>query len=300
MIRAGGIFGSTREAFEMCNALMRQGHEATVYTDEGRDLGWLPNTLTWKHTREAVTDELDLLVWSDTPDDPYWDVFWNANAKLKAYCVMGFDPADAGDLFLTDRHDKLVRSVWAIADGSWQLPYLYKYTDNVGPAIGGVNVKMFRPVASETEFDVVWSGDPRPRKGGDVVKEALAGLKVGSYSKKRIPQDGLSHFICKAPIFVDGHNRGGHCNPVLEAMACGRAVVCTDTPCNSSFAIDGVNCMKVPVGDATAMRRAVDYLLTHPGYLVDLSQSAIKMAQSFDYDKIASRFRYAILERLPQ
>jgi hypothetical protein len=304
MIRAGGIFGSVREAVELGNAMMRLGHEFIMYTDEARDLGWLPNTLAWRHTNDAKTDDLDCLIWSDSPDDPYWQVFHESRAKLKGFCMMGFDPNDViwtfeKEQFLSPRHDELVKDFWILADGQWQLRYVSCFTDNYHTyGIGGVNTEMFRPVPADQKFDVIWSGDSRPRKGGDTVIKAIDGLSAGSYSKKKIKQQDMAAFICQAPIFVDGHNRGGFCNPVLEAMACARAVVCTETECNSNFCIPEINCLQVPVGDHVGMRQAIDRLMNDKHLREDLSIAALKMAQSMTYDKVADRLRFAILERL--
>ena len=43
LIRTGGIFGSVREVIENGNVLTDLGHDVTIYTDHGKDLGWLPN-----------------------------------------------------------------------------------------------------------------------------------------------------------------------------------------------------------------------------------------------------------------
>ena len=278
---------------------MRRGHSVTMYTDEGRDLMWLPNTLTWKHTKEAATDPLDVLIWSDTPDEPYWSTFNQSPASVKAYCMMGFGHNNLTDnIFLTKKHNQLARNFWMLCDGSWQLEHIAKFTDNLGPAIGGVNTKQFRPVDTQTKYDVMCSGDPRPRKGTDTIMEACSGLSVGTYFKKRIKQEDMAAAICQAPIFVDGHTRGGFCNPVLEAMACGRAVVCTDTPCNRDFAFDMINCIKVPESDPVAMRKAIDDLMADDNLREMLSAEALKTAQRFDYDVVVIPLEEAMLKRL--
>lgn len=298
MIRSGGIFGSVRECVEIGNALMRRGHSFTFYSDQGKDLGWLPNTLQWKLTEDAATDELDVLFWSDTPDDRYYNAFQASPAKLKSFCVMGFDPAQADEVFGSGRLGSIIKENFIIADGAWQLPYLRKYTDNLGPAVGGINLKQFGPREVLMDLEAVWSGDMRDRKGGIAVMKALKGIVHDGYSKKRITQHDLAAFICRAPIFVDGHKRGGHCNPVLEAMACGRAVVCTDTPCNSDFAKDNYNCIRVPVDDHVAMRNAIDALIADPMLRQRLSDNAILTAQDFDYDRVVVPLEAAIMERL--
>lgn len=298
MIRGGGVFGSVREALETGNALTRRGHEFFYFCEEGKDTGWLPNTANWRHIEDVATTELDCLFWTDTPDDRYYEAFKASPAKVKSFCVMGFDPDQCGDKFFSDRHHEIITNYWVTCDGAWQMKHLRRYTDNLGPAIGGINLKQFRPVETKQEFDVIWSGDHRERKGGVQVMAAIKGLNAGTYAKKGIRQEDLAEFICRAPIFVDGHKRGGWCNPVLEAMACGRAVVCTDTHCNSDFAEDMTNCIKVPVGDAQAMREAIGALSWTDGPLSMIQDGAIETAARYDYDKVVIPLEAAIRDRL--
>lgn len=303
LIRVGGIFGSVREAIEVGNALMRLGHTFTMYTDEGRDLGWLPNTLTWRHTRDLIADRHDVLFWSDTPDDPYWEVFQWSQATIKAYCFMGFNPQDALKIqeitgkFISPRHHQLITDgTWILYDGAWQGDHL-PVADH-GPAIGGINLDQFGPRDVPITADIVWSGDPRPRKGGDLIREALqgSGYTVATYFKKRIPQDQLAAFICSAPIFIDGHHRGGWCNPVMEAMACGSAIVCTDTPCNSDFTRHNENCLLV--NNAAEMRAAIDQLMIDPQLRDRLGTAAMATAREHTYDIVAARLHTAITKRV--
>ncbi len=296
LIRVGGIFGSVRESVEIGNALMRIGHKFTMYTDDGKDLGWLPNTLGWKHTNDLKTDKLDVLVWSDSPDDPYFDIFKKADAKVKSFCVMGFSPEACTDVFLGPRHHELVKNYWTLCDGPWQIEYISKYTDNCGEAMGGVNTAMFRPIDTPQVHSVIWSGDPRERKGGDMVRDAIWGLNANHYSKKRIAQKDLAEFICRAPIFADGHKRGGWANPVLEAMACGRAVVCTDTECNSDFAVHEFNCLKA--NTAKDMREAIERLTKDVELRKTLSINARGTALEWDYDRVAPDLAEAMERRL--
>jgi len=51
---------------------------------------------------------------------------------------------------------------------------------------------------------------------------------------------------------------------ILEAMAMGKAVVCSQTPGQTDVVIDGDNGVYVPPGDAVALRRAIERLLAEP------------------------------------
>lgn len=51
---------------------------------------------------------------------------------------------------------------------------------------------------------------------------------------------------------------------ILEAMALGRAVICTRTPGQTDVVVDGETGLYVPPRDPQALRAAIDYLLEHP------------------------------------
>ncbi|MCX7791081.1 MAG: glycosyltransferase family 4 protein [Chloroflexaceae bacterium] len=51
---------------------------------------------------------------------------------------------------------------------------------------------------------------------------------------------------------------------ILEAMAMGKAVICTRTNGQSDVVVDGQTGLYVPPGDPLALRAAVQHLLTHP------------------------------------
>lgn len=291
MIRSGGVFGSVREAIEICNELTKLGNDVTIYTDKGKDQGWLANEVKWDKKENVLNGEFDYLVFSDSPDEPYFSLFKQAKSRLKSGCLMGFDGNP--ESLNTEKFNYLFKECWGICDGPWQLDYLED-----GFAIGGVNVKQFAPQPVQKNVQVIWSGDFRKRKNSETVLKAIEGLTNDFYVGKNIPQDKLSEFICSGLIFADGHIRGGWCNPVMEAMACGMPIVCTDTLCNSDFTQDGYNCLKVAPGDHIAMRKAIDLLLNYRQLRHTLSVNAYFTAQHFDYRKIAKEFQAKILSKL--
>lgn len=296
LIRGCGVFGSVREAIEIGNALVRRGHSFTYYCDSGKDEGWLPNVIEWKQTSEILTDDLDVLIWSDKMDEPYLSTFNQSKAKLKAFCCMGFDPTID---FITEKVKRVFNENYVIADSQWQLDFLKNHFSNIGVPIGGVNINQFRPVPSSHQFDLIWSGDTRGKKGGGYVSNAIQGFNSGTYFKRGIPQDKMSEFLCSSRIFVDGHVRGGWCNPVMEAMACGLSVVCTETECNSDFAIDGYNCLRVPIGDTHRMRMAIYDLMNDADFRIKLSANSINTAQNYSYDKVVIPVEKWLIDTIP-
>ncbi len=301
LISSGGIFGSVREMIETSNVLVDLGHKVTIYTPEGIDHKWLPCKAIFRQMAELKHDEPDVLFLMTAPEEPYFSIWKNSKAKIKSYCMMGY-PTDAlhkePDKFLSDKHDWIVRNHWCICDGSWQLRDMGRFNPDVGPAIGGVNLRQFHPVDVPKRVDVVWSNDPRPRKDSSTVAKAIVGFTSDCYFGKRLTQDQMAGFLCEGRVFADSHVRGGWCNPVAEAMACGVPVVCTNIPCNEDFAIQGRTALIVEPGDWQKMNEYIKMLLTDTDLYDDLREEGLAQIAKFSYDLVAPRLADAIQKHL--
>ena len=82
-------------------------------------------------------------------------------------------------------------------------------------------------------------------------------------------EQGIAHdiasFLSYVDVFVFPSRVEGFGLPPLEAMACGAAVVVTDSGGVREYARDEENCLLVPPGDATAIARAIERLSIDPG-----------------------------------
>jgi len=108
-----------------------------------------------------------------------------------------------------------------------------------------------------------------------------------TYFKKNIPQNQIRDWFAGIDIFIDNHNRGGWCNPVLEAMACGSIVICSDLPCNGQFAIDNVTALKFKMNDMTGMHNRILELYDCECLREDLRKNAHEKIKQFDYEIIS-------------
>ncbi len=301
LISSGGIFGSVREMIETSNVLVDLGHKVTIYTPQGVDAKWLPCKANFRKMGHLDKDCPDVLFLMTTPEEPYFSIWKNSKAKIKSYCMMGY-ATDAlhkePDRFLSEKHNWIVKNHWCICDGSWQLRDMKRFNPDVGPAIGGVNLDQFHPVEVPKSVDVVWSNDPRPRKDSITVAKAINGLSNDFYFKKGIPQDKIAEFLSKGRVFADSHVRGGWCNPVAEAMACGVPVVCTNIPCNEDFAIHGRTALLVEPGDWQKMREYIELLLTDIDLYNDLRDEGLARIAKFDYRLVTPKLADAIQRHL--
>ncbi|MFY9175634.1 MAG: glycosyltransferase, partial [Peptococcia bacterium] len=95
----------------------------------------------------------------------------------------------------------------------------------------------------------------------------------------------------KADLFVLPSRYEGFPNALLEAMACGCAVIAADCPSGPAEIIhDGVNGLLVPREDITALSAAMDRLMHDDSIRQRLSGQALKVKETFSQGEIMNRW----------
>ena len=77
----------------------------------------------------------------------------------------------------------------------------------------------------------------------------------GARYVERPSDEEVNALLNEATVFLQTSRHEGFCLPILEAMAAGAAVVCTDADGNRDFCRDGENCL-MPARRARRRRRA--------------------------------------------
>jgi glycosyltransferase involved in cell wall biosynthesis len=252
---------------------------------------------------QIETYDLLLLVTEWSQED--YDRLLQFDAKLRGVVLMGFTPSEQlkdalnGWPNTPNKGEQIIRdslaneNLYIFADGGWQLEWLKKNIESkakYGIALGGVNPRMFQPSAERVRAVTIGaSGDKRDRKGLDTVLAAAKlitekhpHLTLRTYAGNVPTQKDLVRFYQETTIFLDGHRRGGWCNPVLEAMACGCAVVCTEIGA-TSFVVNGVNGRTVPQDDSKAMADRALWYLGDENRIRKTSVNARQTAEMLDY-----------------
>ncbi len=98
--------------------------------------------------------------------------------------------------------------------------------------------------------------------------------------------------VLAAPSVVDrGGDRDGLPNVILEAMACGRAVIASDAGAIVSAVADGDTGLLVPQGDAESLTAAFESLASQPELLCALGKSGRKLVESqYEVGSCTERF----------
>jgi len=102
--------------------------------------------------------------------------------------------------------------------------------------------------------------------------------------------------ISDARIFVLPSNYEGLSNSMIEAMALGLVVICTDCPIGGARMIikDKNNGILVPVGDTLALYKAIKNVIEDSEYEKKLSYNALKIRQQLDIEKISDKWEELI------
>lgn len=303
-----GCFGAVREMVEVSNALIGLGHQVYIYHPDGLPCKWLKSIAICRKLEYLSADPLDVLIGIVDWQPELYQNLLDAPAKVKAICLLGFEPSDQMARALNssqppeDRaykiiRDAMLRKFLILADSSWQIDWMRRNTGYpAGPPFGGINLKMFHPSLREEnkKIKIIYSGDPRERKGTDTVEKAIALLKeehgddleFDNYWGKKYTQEQLINFYRNGDIFLDGHRRAGWCNPVAEAMACGCVPICTRIGANQDFALHLDTAMVVSVDYPEAMAAAAEILIGQPDLREEMRQNGLERIKLFSYEKI--------------
>lgn len=281
----------------------------TIFHPDGGPCKWLPCAAECTGLSKLETRRLDVVIGIvDWQPSLYRSVI-SATAAVKAICLLGFSPNDEMVSALQGRtkpadpaqkiiRDAFKRNLTILADSSWQIDFVKNTVGypNAGPAFGGINLNMFHrvPRKQNEKKRILFSNDPRPRKGTDTVEAAIEIIKnrygdsveFDSYWGRRFSQEELVSFLQRGDIFLDAHRRAGWCNPVAEAIACGAVPVCTDIGAVRDFALHNKTALVVPVDDAEAMAESAIRLLEDNSLRQGLAENGWKTIQRFSYDLI--------------
>lgn len=189
----------------------------------------------------------------------------------------------------------------------------------------GVDLDRFppTPVPEGSPFRLLAVGRLVPKKGFDVLLEAVAGLLgpwqltlvgdgperdrleglagargvtdrvhfAGSCTHADLPAHYARAHVVVVPSVEDASgDRDGLPNVVLEAMASGRPVVASDIGATASAIAPGRTGLLVRPGDALALTRAVDRLARQPSLGVEFGRHARRLVEDrFDLDRCTRR-----------
>ncbi len=87
-------------------------------------------------------------------------------------------------------------------------------------------------------------------------------------------------------VFIQTSIHEGFCLPIIEAMAAGCAVICTDSHGNRGFSINGKTCLVVPQNDPEEVANSITKLSVDEDLRMKLVRNGLKMAKKFEWESI--------------
>ena len=184
-----------------------------------------------------------------------------------------------------------------------------------------VNLPAIRRVSNST---IIAIGRLVPEKGFDVLIDALAliadrhptwKLRIlgegphrtsleqqieGLGLSGRVELPGRCHDVleqlAETEVFVLSSRFEGFPNALVEAMACGRAVVSTQCSGSSDLIEPGRNGLLVPVGDSVALAQSMEELLLDPLLRSRLGQAAAEIRSQLSMARVLQMWNNALTE----
>jgi glycosyltransferase involved in cell wall biosynthesis len=303
------VGGGHRDVFEHLNRLAARGHNVALYT--------LDSSPDWFELRVPVRsfsgyDELvgELEPLAAIKVATWWNTaapVWLASVRngVPVYFVQDIETSYYPDDQLSRfRVLASYREEFAyVTISGWNRDRLADLGLSAELVAPGVDLEMFRPRPGvrRREDSLLALGRTLPLKNFPLTLAAwhalgaqrpelrLFGIEPElanepGISYERGPSDDrVAELFCEASVFVQTSTHEGFCLPVLEAMACGTPVVCTDADGNRDFCVDGVNCLMVaPRADAVA--GAIASLLADVELRERLAQAGLETAARYAWE----------------
>lgn len=126
----------------------------------------------------------------------------------------------------------------------------------------------------------------------EYIKKQIEELNLSKNVKLEPFMKNIHEAVIKDAMYVSSSDFEGISNAMLEAMAIGMPVVCTDCPIGGAKATikDGENGLLVPIKDVDALYKGIKRVIEDKALADKISQNASKLREDLSLDKIADKW----------
>jgi len=241
------VCGGIRRIMEVSNRLVKLKHDVTLLTPKGLPCSWLPTHSKVQRLDSLQNAKFDIIIFNLA--EQYKDAL-RANAKKKVFWVLAPEA-------LYKQPEIPIRALqqkfYLIANSKFVVQYIRNHGPNIKQNIpiipGGINPDHFKHDPKIPKYHhAMYYGSARPWKGTGLIETALRSTPYSKFLKMEglnTPQNKLYTLYNTASCYISAGQVEGFNFPILEAMACGCPVICTDDGGNRDFVKDQTNALVV-------------------------------------------------------
>ncbi len=283
-----GVGGGHRVVFEHLNGLVDRGHHPELWTLGDGPPDWFDLRVPVRGFEDyddlvdalAPREAIKVATWWQTAA-PVWEA--SLRRGIPVYFVQDVETS----YYAEDRdvHAEVLTSYRPeftyLTTSTWVHDELRKWVPDATIVAPGLDTDSFQDAGLPREPDALlavgranplknfpltrdaWLALPEPRPALQlfgVEPEVAEGLPGRASYELRPSDERLNELLNRCTAFVQTSRHEGFCLPILEAMATGAPVVCTDADGNRDFCVDGVNCL-MPSAEVSAVRAALQRVL---------------------------------------
>lgn len=139
------------------------------------------------------------------------------------------------------------------------------------------------------EYSLLIYGDG-PLKG--LIEDKVKDLGIENKVNIMPFANNVLDLVRDSAMFVSSSNREGISNSMIEAMAIGLPVICTDCPAGGARMMikSYENGILVPVRDPEAMYQAMKYMIEHPDQAEEMGRKAVEVREKLEKNKILKQW----------
>lgn len=141
-------------------------------------------------------------------------------------------------------------------------------------------------------------GDPDGNNEYEKLIDLIKALKIDDKIKINGFSDRIINEFYGSEVYVSSSNYEGLSNSMLEAMACGTVVICTDCPCGGARMVieNKKNGLLVPTNDVDSLTAALKFIADNSSQIKNLSKKAMNIKQKLSIDVIGNEWKKIVDE----